>query len=162
IYKGKAMEGSSHTEINAWVEAASNGLIKEIVTAEDMEDFVLAMANAIYFKGDWLSRFDSDDTKEGIFTCPGAEADKKIAVDMMTQQGSFNYYEDEVCQVVEIPYKHAEDVAMTLILPKIDNDFSSLNAAFFEKIKSEMAIKAGSRSICLSSKLKTKWMSRVL
>ncbi len=89
-------------KINGWVNEKTNGKIKSIVP-EDYTDFFAAIVNAIYFKGAWQNDFSEALTKLDKFT----NADGNVVDTLfMNQTGYFNYYDDGVTKVIELPYKN--------------------------------------------------------
>ena len=73
--------------INDWASLNTNKLIDKVVD-ETMfnEDTRLVLANAIYFKGRWLSMFKPEDTRKRDFFLPDSTT---IETDMMHQTGKF-------------------------------------------------------------------------
>jgi serpin B len=71
------------TDINAWVDESTEGLIDSILDSLD-PDLVMLLVNAIYFDGAWTTQFDPDDTRSQSFTRPD---DSTVEVDMMTMSG---------------------------------------------------------------------------
>ncbi len=53
--------------INAWVSEKTHDRIEEIVDDPIDPLTMMFLINAIYFKGDWLTQFDPDDTADGTF-----------------------------------------------------------------------------------------------
>jgi len=87
--------------INAWVSDKTNSKIPQLVTANDIIQAEVLILNAIYFKGDWLEPFDSDDTNsEDFFMLDGNI--KKCS--MMYQTSDFQYGENSHFQMIELPY----------------------------------------------------------
>ncbi len=106
--------------INAWVSQQTRGRINSIVQPEDLNcDISLILANAIYFKGFWEQKFDkAKTTKDDFYVTPG----ETIKVDMMVlenilQELYFNYMENDLIQMIELPYK-GDDLSMFILLPK--------------------------------------------
>ncbi|MCC5940826.1 MAG: serpin family protein [Balneolaceae bacterium] len=98
--------------INAWVKENTEGLIEEIV--EEIEPhIVMYLINALYFKGDWLRPFDTDDTRRAEFKL---ETGGTVQTDMMHQEGKFALYFSEDVQMVEIPYGDSL-FSMTVLMP---------------------------------------------
>lgn len=55
-------------EINSWADAASRGLIKNILQRRSVPiDTILIFANGLYFKGIWENKFDPARTKDRKF-----------------------------------------------------------------------------------------------
>lgn len=103
--------------INTWVEDKTNNKIKDLLQKDDVDaDTRMVLVNAIYFKGDWLHKFDEKNTKKEKFYT--SETDS-VEVDMMYQSHDFKYaeIEDLDCQVLELPYSNT-NVSMVILLPK--------------------------------------------
>lgn len=81
-------EGSRKT-INEFVEEVTRGNIRDLLTPGTLtEETKLVLANAAYFKGQWASQFDPENTKPGIFY---THNNLPVYVDMMEKTASFNY-----------------------------------------------------------------------
>jgi len=101
--------------INAWVEEQTQDKIQELIRKGQLDPSnLLALVNAVYFKGDWASRFDPGRTGDAEFTLPDGET--KL-VPMMSQQGTFGYREFDHLQVLELPYE-GERLSMIILLPQ--------------------------------------------
>jgi len=101
------------TTINNWVGNKTNDKITEILDAIPA-DAVMYLINAIYFKGIWKYEFDESDTEEKPFyLSDGTTKD----VPMMVQEGTFNYFSNDILQAVEMPYG-AGNYSMVILLPK--------------------------------------------
>lgn len=113
---------ASREKINTWVETETREKIKNLITPGALDPMtVLVLVNAIYFKGDWMTKFDPDRTVEGTFQCADGS---KQTVSMMRQKKEFKYTEIEDLKILEMPYI-GDRLAMTLILPQ---DMKTLNA----------------------------------
>ena len=107
--------GSAAT-INSWVAEKTNDKVKEIVTADAIDDLTrLILVNAIYFKGDWLDKFDANLTDDADFHVSPSET---VKVKMMFMDKSFFCGENDKlhCQAVELPYA-GDTLSMVIILP---------------------------------------------
>jgi serpin B len=104
--------------INAWVEQQTNDKIKDLIPAGALNaDTRLVLANAIYFKGDWQTPFDKQETQKAAFHLT---ADKTADVDMMYQQKHFRFARIDDALLLEMPYKSG-DLSMVVLLPtKVD------------------------------------------
>jgi len=101
-------------DVNAWVASATNGLITTILPPADYSHVIAVLANAIYFKGEWTTAFDTDQTK----TTPFMLADgTEVSCEMMNQTGSFPYIFGPNFQGVELPYGQTGRFSMLIILP---------------------------------------------
>lgn len=80
---------SSRGTINKFVSDVTRGNINDLLVPGAITDETkLVMANAAYFKGQWSSKFDPEETKPRIFYDFGPIP---VYVDMMKQRGYFNY-----------------------------------------------------------------------
>lgn len=99
-------------KINGWIEQKTNGKIKDVLQDSN---FLAALVNAVYFKGAWLQQFREEMTAPDTFTSSdGSEKE----VDFMHQTGYFDYYENNMVQMVRLPYEDT-DIAMYIALPSI-------------------------------------------
>ena len=85
------------------------------------------LTNAVYFKGDWVNKFQSEHTKPRPFHTFAASEQvlEPPVIDMMYQNDTFKYFEDNELQVIELPYQ-GQRLSMQIILPK-SPDRQSLN-----------------------------------
>jgi serine protease inhibitor len=102
----------STSTINDWVSRQTNGKIERIVDRIG-RDALLFLINAIYFKGTWARQFDPRLTEAGTFT-PLAGQPKSQP--MMSQHGTYHYYEGGDFQAISLPYGN-ERVTMDIFLP---------------------------------------------
>jgi serpin B len=122
-------------EINAWVADQIEDRIQELVPPDVISPATrLVLANAIYFKASWLSRFEESDTQEGSFSLPDGS---EVAVPMMRQTTYLPYAEGDGYQAVRLPYK-GEAVDMLIILPeegRFEQVEERLGAGFFDEVR---------------------------
>ncbi len=92
-------------EINSWVKEKTNDKIDSIITDELAQDerFIMALLNAVYFKGAWQNEFDEDATKKDIFTDRNG-AEKQT--DFMNETAYYGYYNENSTEVLALPYKN--------------------------------------------------------
>ncbi|KAM9848376.1 leukocyte elastase inhibitor-like isoform 2-T2 [Aulostomus maculatus] len=110
-------------EINAWVEQQTEDKIKDLLKPGTVSAMTrLALVNAIYFKGNWMSRFDDADTKDMPFKVNKHET---RSVQMMYQMKKlpYNYIPELDLQILELPYKGME-LSMIILLPQESTDGS--------------------------------------
>ena len=106
--------------INAWVEKETNNTIKNLIPNISFlpPQTILVLVNAIYFEGQWVSKFEASTTSSMPFYY---EKNRQIIVSMMQQTHNFKYGEDDILQVLEMPYA-GYDLSMIVLLPKeMDN-----------------------------------------
>jgi serpin B len=101
--------------INNWVEEKTKEKIKEVIPPDGVNKLtVLVLTNAIYFKGEWQTKFEKKDTELADFS---VSANDKVKINLMHVKEKFKYYKDEKLQIVELPYKDNE-LSMLVFLPK--------------------------------------------
>ncbi|KAM4574450.1 leukocyte elastase inhibitor isoform 2-T2 [Fundulus diaphanus] len=108
----------SRTEINSWVEQQTENKIKDLLKPGTVTPMTrLALVNAIYFKGNWMSRFDATNTKEMPFK---VNLNETKMVQMMYQMKKlpYNYISDLGLQILELPYVNQE-LSMFILLPEL-------------------------------------------
>ena len=89
-------------KINSWVRKNTRGKIDGIFKPGELDaNSVLVLVNAVYFKGAWLAPFDKALTQDAPFFLDGREPEQ---VPLMSQTGSYPYYEDETMQAVRLTY----------------------------------------------------------
>ncbi|MBN1444503.1 MAG: serpin family protein [Candidatus Omnitrophica bacterium] len=111
--------------INGWVEENTGGRIKNLIPSGMLDRLTrLVITNAVYFKGEWVRQFNARDTREEVFK---VSEDKSEAVPMMRrtdEESLFNYGENSLLQILEMPYSGGE-ISMLILLPK-NGDMKSL------------------------------------
>jgi serpin B len=101
--------------INTWVEEKTQDRIKDLLPRGSLDRTTrLVLTNAIYFKGDWASRFDKRATFDQKFTTGTGQA---VQVPMMHQTGKYGYLDADTFQALEMPYQ-GKDLAMVVLLPR--------------------------------------------
>lgn len=109
-------------EINNWIEKATKGTIKDMLSPPLPTDTVLYLINAIYFKGDWAEKFEEDQTIESEFYTQSGDVN---SVQMMTDERTNWYLEDEKFQAVRLPYVD-ENRSMIVLLPREDSSIQEM------------------------------------
>jgi serpin B len=114
-------------EINRWVEQQTNDKIKNLIAPGILTpETRLVLTNAIYFKGDWRSPFETAETKDEDFYLSAIHPVKRP---MMHRTGGYRYYEGGNFQELELPYAGG-DLAMVVLLPKDRAGLPALEEAF--------------------------------
>jgi serpin B len=111
------------SSINKWVRNKTNNKIKEALKPETLSALTeLLLCNAIYFKGQWLSQFDENETKESSFYLGPW---KRINVPMMNQTNEFRYKDFKDFSAVQLPYvtgkksyRSGNNLSMIIFLPE--------------------------------------------
>lgn len=100
--------------INAWVEKHTNERIKDLLPEGILDgSTVMVLVNAIYFKGQWVHKFDKKDTKPDTFVTASGD---KVQAPLMHQTATLLHTAAQGLQIVDLPYKNTT-LAMDLIVP---------------------------------------------
>lgn len=129
----------SRKEINQWVSDETKDKINDLLPENAVTpDTKMVLVNAIYFKADWLSPFDANDTYDGTFKLlDGSE----VTAPMMGQHMNIPYFVGDGYAAAEIPYA-GESAVMTLLVPdegKFEEVEAELDGAMFEEMISNLA-----------------------
>jgi serpin B len=112
--------------INQWVGGQTKGRIVNLLGPRTVTERTrLVLVNAIYFKGEWVTKFAPKETTVEPFH---VSSNQTVNASFMNQTLSVRYYENDAFQAVELPYK-GTNVAMVVLLPKNTNELSHLEAA---------------------------------
>ncbi|XP_012257558.2 serine protease inhibitor 88Ea-like [Athalia rosae] len=102
--------------INNWASNETKGHINDLLPIGGVtEDSDLVLANAVYFKGLWKSKFDPLNSKKDNFYSNGS---RTSLVTFMRQKGTFSHVVSEELKthILQLPYK-GEDLSMYILLP---------------------------------------------
>ena len=117
-------------QINYWCKVKTHEKITKILDSIEPNTLMILL-NAVYFKGMWTKQFDPKNTRKGYFYNFGDDKNG-VEVDMMYIKEKFKYYEDEIVNLIEIPF--AKDSSSAYIfLPNKDNDINSFIGDFDQK-----------------------------
>ena len=111
--------------INNWVADLTMGKIKELVSANSLSPWTqIVIANAVYFKSQWLYKFDEAKNERKDFQVTPTET---IQLSFMSQTGNFMYGVNERLRatIVDLPYAN-QQFSMTIILPDHTRGLDSL------------------------------------
>ncbi len=132
--------------INKWVEEKTNGKIKDIVSRGAISAKTpLALTNAVYFKSDWQSKFETAATKQADFHTAGG---RTVKTNFMNQTGFFDYCKADGLELLELPYK-AERLSMYIILPE-NGKFSEIEKKLTSQQLDSLVAQAAGTNIRVS------------
>jgi serine protease inhibitor len=125
-------------DVNKWFETNTNGEIKDLVKASDLERAVFASVNATFVQGQWKFSFDKDGTKPMDFNRLDGT---KVQAQMMSGKGHFAGFRlgsDATC--VLMPVKG--DVVFGAVLPdegKYVESFALIKQGLIDDLKTSIA-----------------------
>ena len=110
--------------INAWVAAQTAHMITDLLTPGDLANAVMALVNAIYFKGAWSHPFDPRLTAPRPFHKPDGSA---VTAQFMQQMRSWQYAQVDGVDLVWLPFG-AGRLGMLLALPPVTVALAAFHA----------------------------------
>lgn len=133
--------------INAWIEEKTKEKIKDLIKPGTLNTLTrLVLTNAIYFKGQWASKFEKDRTADAPFHLLGGGS---VAVPMMNQTSKFGYTENGLLQVVQMPYV-GDDLSMVILLPKKTDGITELEKSLTPEKLADWLCKLHKRDVIVS------------
>ena len=99
--------------VNNWAKYHTNGLINNPVSSFDASITVFFM-NSLYFSAPWSKNFNKDNTCVMEFKSENLSVSD---VQMMSSIYNYPYFENEMMQILELPYGN-EKFVMSIFLPK--------------------------------------------
>ena len=103
-------DSSASKAMSQWVSDQTNSHLKPAISLNP--DQLLSILNTIAFKGQWIDRFEKDQTKEGLFTtCQG----QKISCDFMNRVSQSSFTKTDQYTTASLNLK--DGYSMTFILP---------------------------------------------
>jgi serine protease inhibitor len=119
--------------INDWASDNTNGKIPELYSANSLDAATqIVLANAVYFKADWLLQFDKDATAQADFLA--AEVSKVDFMNAMFKKSeSLKYFKEPTFTALALPYK-GNQLSMYVLLPNEKSDVNKLIASLNTKI----------------------------
>jgi serine protease inhibitor len=134
-YQAEVDTLNSAGQINDWANKKTNGMIKHVL--DSVDGMVMLVANATYFKADWMKPFDK--AYPGKFNvAAGNKADAK----MMNEKIYTSYTRQRDYEAIELPYGKNKLASMIVILPEPNADLKNfrkmLTADLVERISDEL------------------------
>jgi len=124
--------------INRWISDSTQGKIDKMVSSPIDPLVVMYLINAIYFKGEWTTRFEEKNTFAAKFNSYDGSRDDIM---MMSMQSDMDYASGEGYRAVKLPYG-SKNAAMYCILPaegiSAEEFIKSLDAAKWKVVKDSL------------------------
>ncbi|HLQ99569.1 MAG TPA: serpin family protein [Sphingobacterium sp.] len=125
--------------INEWVRENTQNKIDGIIDGQIPQDMMLYLVNALYFKGEWMDKFNTDKTQKANFHLKNGKVEEVPFMHKSSLKAG--YYEDETAEYIELPYGNGS-YSMLISLP---NEKSSLEAymekeslEYWQEVKSKL------------------------
>jgi len=111
--------------INDWVEKITQSKIKDLIKPDMLNPLTrLVLVNAIYFKGDWASKFDVKKTTDEDFHLDDGST-KKVPMMRQTKKFQFAILDELSASMLELPYT-GDRLSLQLVLPGRGNNLAAL------------------------------------
>ena len=127
---------AASSAINTWVSQQTEDRIKDLVSASslDFRTFMI-LINAIYFKGDWNSKFKKQNTQKMEFK----NVKGNFMTNVMHQKSAFRfgYMPDLQLSALELPYK-GKRLSMLILLPLAIDGISHLEQNLSEVLLTDV------------------------
>lgn len=135
-------------QANKWVEEATSGKIRDILTRPLPEETKMLVASTVYFNAKWKNTFFEEMTKKKSFWLQGRGNGEPVQVDMMAIGGKFPFYDapEFGCKVLALPYKNSTS-HMFLLVPNesspaaVRNLHRQLSAESINQMIAKMTVK---------------------
>ncbi|XP_031406666.1 serpin-ZX-like [Punica granatum] len=116
----KNKPGEVVNQVNEWVKKETNGLIDSVVSPGDFTELtLLVLANALYFKGAWVKKFDVSRTRYNDFYPPSGQAPVQVPFMTSNEDQFISTYEG--FKVLRLDYEQGGDLnrsfSMCFFLP---------------------------------------------
>lgn len=100
--------------INKWCSDKTNGKINSILDEIDPLN-IMYLLNAVYFKGEWTTKFDKSQTSDGDFAATGGTKKHPL----MFRNGDMEYSETAEYQLVALPFGTEKRIKLYIFLPAV-------------------------------------------
>lgn len=137
---GLPFDDAAKSRINKWASDKTNGKIEKVID-QISPNHVMFLLNALYFKGDWQSRFDANKTQDAPFQLAGGQSKN---VKMMYVSSDFKTGAGSNYDAVQLPYANGQ-FNMTLLIPRGQNTVSQVldgvTGEGWTELNSKMAVR---------------------
>ncbi len=118
--------------INQWVSDQTSAKITDLLLTGDIDENTrLVLTNAVYFQGSFTKPFDEKQTKDKPFH---PTPDTSATVSMMQQTTSAPYMENDLFQLLALPFvsKNGAKMALAILLPRSTDNLVQIENEFKE------------------------------
>ncbi|OAI56399.1 hypothetical protein AYO49_04445 [Verrucomicrobiaceae bacterium SCGC AG-212-N21] len=112
--------------LNGWVSKQTQERITDLFDSKSVGPGTeLVLASALYFKGQWLTPFKADETREGPFQLT---TKKSGTANFMHRNAKMDYTETDSYQALRLPYS-GQDWTMLVLLPRKADGLTALESS---------------------------------
>ncbi|XP_062424068.1 serpin B10-like [Rhea pennata] len=103
-------------EINSKTERKTEGKIQNLLPPGSVDSLTrLVLVNALYFKGNWATKFQAEATRQRPFRI-NTNTTKPVPMMFLSDKFNWCYIESVQTNILELPYVH-NDLSMFILLP---------------------------------------------
>ncbi|XP_052061569.1 serine protease inhibitor 2.1-like [Mytilus californianus] len=130
-YKDFTKPKQAASFMNSYTAKHTNNKIKDLISWKWINSMTaMVLVNAVYFKGEWKTKFDPSNTKKEDFF---VSKQKTVKVNMMNVKQSVLYVSQDDFSAISLPYK-GDNFDMVFILPKENDGLHQIE----EKLSSDL------------------------
>lgn len=131
-------------KINRWVEDKTRRKIRDLIPRGGVDaETRLVLANAVYFKGEWVDPFEKSSTMDQPFYLGGG---KVVSAPLMFQQERMRYAKASGFQAVDLEYWGGE-LSLLVLVPDKKDGLRDLEAEITERSLDECVVRMESREV---------------
>lgn len=135
---------AARLRINQWVAKKTCDKIQDLIAPGALDPLTrLVLVNAIYFKGNWASRFSRQQTEKSVFHVSPAAT---VPAAMMSQTHRFPYAEFDDGQIVKLPYADG-GLSMWVVLPKETGGLGAIESRLSPDLLAEWRERLAEREV---------------
>jgi len=113
-------------DINQWVEQQTHGWIEDFLQPDQVTVFTkLILVNALFFKGEWLEKFDANLTEDGSFQCLAPNTIQTVKMMKRVGKVPFAAVDDLQAKVLWLPFSD-NITELAIILPNTKDGLPAL------------------------------------
>ncbi|XP_008943854.1 PREDICTED: serpin B10-like, partial [Merops nubicus] len=103
-------------EINSRAKHQTEGKIQNLLPPGSVDSLTrLVLINALYFKGEWATKFEAEATRQRPFKI-NMHTTKPVPMMYLSDKFNWTYVESVQTDVLELPYRN-NDISMFILLP---------------------------------------------
>lgn len=118
--------------MNSWIEEKTFGLIKDMLKDDMVQNWQMALINALAIDMEWANSFESDDVYGKDFYLADGTTMKASTMNKETSGKSFSYYKDDEIIALSMDLKKYDDTQLEFVAIMPEEDLYSYSENFDE------------------------------
>jgi len=113
-------------DINEWIEQRTHEWIKDLLQPDQVTVFTkLILVNALFFKGEWLEKFDANLTESGTFQCLAPNTLNNVKMMKRVGKLPFAAVDDLQAKILWLPFSD-NITELAIVLPNAKDGLPAL------------------------------------